>query len=247
MRALMLSLLVTLPVALAEHYSGTYVQHEPGGQAILTLVHDAQGVLTGTLRGPGGSLPLEGTVMAEGAGGWLDAGDAYLGFEAYLEGDTLTFIFFEFDGLGTPVAETAATVVFVRQGAQAPPAESTTQRLEATTDPYWRDLLAGMMLRFLSGGEWGTGTATLHLCSDGSYGYASNVAIGATVPGVDAGLTSRENHQGTWQGSPLGAGQAKLVLQATDGVRDEWLLEYGGNATYLNGERWYRVESDVCH
>jgi hypothetical protein len=240
MRALMLSLLLTLPVALAEHYSGTYVQQEPAGQAVLTLVHVAQG--------SGGSLLLKGTVMAEGASGWLDAGDAYLGFEAYLEGDTLTLIFFEFDGLGAPVAETAAAVVFVRQGAQAPPAaESPPQQLEATTDPFWRDLLAGMMLRFLSGGEWGTGTATLHLCSDGSYGYASNVAIGATVPGVDAGLTSRKNHQGTWQVTPLGASQAKLGLQATDGVRGEWLLEYDGNATYLNGERWYRVESDVCY
>ncbi|MGH1361957.1 MAG: hypothetical protein ACRBF0_00280 [Calditrichia bacterium] len=128
----------------------------------------------------------------------------------------------------------------------------------------WDSWLRGTMLRQLSSSSssgYGDGSysgssssTTLHLCSNGRYSYSSSSSF--SVDAGDAGFgysgggaygQSGDSDSGTWkvQGS---SGQVVLVLTSDEGgeAGTYVLSSNSENHTLVNGERYFRVDSDWC-
>ncbi|HLT91833.1 MAG TPA: hypothetical protein VKZ85_12910 [Woeseiaceae bacterium] len=119
----------------------------------------------------------------------------------------------------------------------------------------WQGYLAGMMLKrmdsYYSGsydGSYvgGSSSETLHLCSDGSYAYYSSSSVaadgGAGTTGYGAGGAA---DTGRWSVETMGD-RVLLTLQSHSGEFSQHAVEVRGEATYVDGERAYRVQSDRC-
>lgn len=120
----------------------------------------------------------------------------------------------------------------------------------------WQKLLAGMMLKKLEsysnndagGGYDGQSSdETLHLCSDGTYTYTSHTNFGVDGGnGATSGYGAKNSHeQGKWQVIVMG-NQAVLLLEASNGSQTNQSLALDGERTFLDGNRVYRVKSDLC-
>lgn len=120
----------------------------------------------------------------------------------------------------------------------------------------WQKLLSGMMLKKLedySSNDAGGGYAgqsseeTIHLCSDGTYTYSSNTNFGVDGGGGAAsGYGANSSHeQGKWQVVVMG-NTAMLLLEASNGLQTHQSLALDGERTFLDGNRVYRVKSDLC-
>ena len=129
------------------------------------------------------------------------------------------------------------------QAAPARPAESGLTRA-------WTELLSGMMLRFLSSsGDSSGGTSasrTLHLCSDGSFGYRGSSLVTADVPGVSGFAGDRDQATGRWRLESPTQTTVVLVLAVDGGGTQRVQVGYDGSRTFVDGERWFRVASDAC-
>lgn len=120
----------------------------------------------------------------------------------------------------------------------------------------WKKLLSGMMLKKLEsyssndadGGYAGySSEETVHLCSDGTYTYSSSTNLGVDGGGgASSGYdTESSDEQGKWQVVVMG-NQAMLLLEASNGPQTHQRLAFDGERTFLDGNRVYRVKSDLC-
>lgn len=114
----------------------------------------------------------------------------------------------------------------------------------------WRALLAGMMLKRMSSYTSGlsggyNSEATLHLCADGSFSYASSSVTSIDVPGASGGGVSQDASSGSWSLETSGT-EVVLVLRHDRGEMTRHALGYDGEKTFLDGERVFRVPSDGC-
>ena len=102
--------------AAAQAFSGTYLGATDVGQ--VTVVIQATGEeLTGSLTASGIQFALEGFVQ-DGVGvGLAYTAEGTVGFEAYLEGDTLGLYLFEMDAAGAPIVESVVELIMTRQAA----------------------------------------------------------------------------------------------------------------------------------
>jgi hypothetical protein len=132
-----------------------------------------------------------------------------------------------------------------------------TPKPQAVTPPTglakeWTQLLAGMMLKYLSsynsggGGGGMTSERTLHLCSNGSFAYIGSSSISMNVPGATAGGGGTDRSSGRWRIASASKTTAVLVLQVDGGGEERLELSYDGQKTFVGRERWFRVESDAC-
>lgn len=116
----------------------------------------------------------------------------------------------------------------------------------------WTQFLSGMMLRYLSsynsgGGGGGMSTdKTLHFCSDGSFAFLNNSLTTMNVDGATASSGGNNRYLGRWRIESAGQAEATLLLSYEGGQVERVRLNYDGQKTFLNGVRWFRVESDAC-
>lgn len=104
MRKLLTILTVlALPVALATHFTGTYVDQQNGVTIVLQMAQD--GTIQGVLNGPSGQFQLQGQGNEQGAFGTAQSTQGMLGFQAQLSQDnqTLQIAFFQADQNNQPV------------------------------------------------------------------------------------------------------------------------------------------------
>lgn len=104
MRKLLTILTVlALPVALATHFTGTYVDQQNGVTIVLEMAQD--GTIQGVLNGPSGQFQLQGQGNEQGAFGTAQSTQGMLGFQAQLSQDnqTLQIAFFQADQNNQPV------------------------------------------------------------------------------------------------------------------------------------------------
>jgi hypothetical protein len=116
----------------------------------------------------------------------------------------------------------------------------------------WTRLLSGSMLhyfsRYNSGGMSG-GMAShrvLHLCADGRFTYAGDSLATINVPGASASSGGRRGSAGRWSVEPVSETTAALILTQDGGQPLRWKIEYDGQKTFVNGQRWLRATSDAC-
>jgi hypothetical protein len=127
----------------------------------------------------------------------------------------------------------------------APPAPTAVAR-------QWTQLLAGKMLKYFSNYNSGGGGGgiseqrTLHLCSDGSFSYFDESLTTLNVPGASASSGGNGRALGRWRIESATQNSAVLLLNVDGGGVERLRVEYDGDKTFLNGQRWFRVESDAC-
>ncbi len=94
---------LALPVALATHFTGTYVDQQNGVTIVLEMAQD--GTIQGVLNGPSGQFQLQGQGNEQGAFGTAQSTQGMLGFQAQLSQDnqTLQIAFFQADQNNQPV------------------------------------------------------------------------------------------------------------------------------------------------
>ena len=94
---------LALPVALATHFTGTYVDQQNGVTIVLQMAQD--GTIQGVLNGPSGQFQLQGQGNEQGAFGTAQSTQGMLGFQAQLSQDnqTLQIAFFQADQNNQPV------------------------------------------------------------------------------------------------------------------------------------------------
>lgn len=120
----------------------------------------------------------------------------------------------------------------------------------------WQKLLSGMMLKKLDsyssndadGENAGQSSEeTIHLCSDGTYTYSSHTNFGVKGgAGAPSGHGANSGYEkGKWQVVVMG-NQAMLLLEASNGSQNHQSLALDGERTFLDGNRVYRVKSDLC-
>lgn len=115
----------------------------------------------------------------------------------------------------------------------------------------WTQFLGGMMLKYFSSYNAGGGGGisderTLHFCLDGSFAYSSSSLTTMNVPGATASTGGTGRASGSWRVESADQNSAVLVLSMDGGGVERPRVEYDGQKTFLNGDRWFRVESDAC-
>lgn len=127
----------------------------------------------------------------------------------------------------------------------APPAPAGVAR-------QWTQFLAGNMLKYFSSYNSGGGSGgiseqrTLHLCSDGSFAYLDESLTTINVPGASASSGGNGRALGRWRIESATQNSAVLLLNVDGGGVERLRVEYDGEKTFLNGQRWFRVQSDTC-
>ncbi len=137
---------------------------------------------------------------------------------------------------------------------QAPVASRSQPAAPAPTGAarQWTQFLAGKMLKYFSsynsGGSSGgiSEQRTLHLCSDGSFAYFDESLTTINVPGASASSGGNGRAVGRWRIESATQNSAVLLLNVDGGGVERLRVQYDGDKTFLNGERWFRVESDAC-
>jgi len=111
--------ILALPVALATHFTGTYVDQQNGITLVLQMQQD--GTIQGTLTGPSGDFQLQGQGNEQGAYGTAQSTQGALGFQAQLsqDGQTLQMSFYQADQNNQPVQ--VGGLVLQRSGAPGQP------------------------------------------------------------------------------------------------------------------------------
>lgn len=95
------------------------------------------------------------------------------------------------------------------------------------------------------GGGYSSET-TIALCSNGEFGYWGSGQVGASGAGVSGYSGGSDGVQGRWQIVSRGASQSVLVLNGNDGSVREFALSWQDKLVHLNGNKFFRIENDVC-
>src|SRR5680860_1138898 len=104
--------------ALAQNFTGTYLGSAESGQVTVELSMAGEELL-GRLSAQGFEFTLEGVVQDGVGAGLAYTAEGSVGFEAYLEGDTLGLYLFEMDANGAPIVESVIELTMTRQAAGA--------------------------------------------------------------------------------------------------------------------------------
>jgi hypothetical protein len=138
LRAVCLSAaLVACAPALAQPYGGTYTaKNASGGTVTLTLAHESQSRVGGTLTGYGSSsLQVHARVEAEGLRGAAGNDFGLLHLTARLEGEEISIVLAEPDVGGKPNPRTASELRLARAPAKVTPHNQ--QLTQALTKKPW--------------------------------------------------------------------------------------------------------------
>ena len=102
--------------ALAQNYGGTYTaKNASGGNVMLTLAHDDQKRVSGTLTGHGsGSLSVQARIESDGLRGTVGNSFGMLFLTGRLKGEELTLVLTEADVGGKPNAKRATELRLAR-------------------------------------------------------------------------------------------------------------------------------------
>jgi hypothetical protein len=119
MRVVLVSLVLLAGVAVAQGFAGTF-SGESGAGPIEVELRQAGTTLTGSLVGATVRFELEGTVDGDMAYGAASTAVGAVGFEAYLQGDTLGLYLFEVDPQGAPIHESVIELILARSSAASP-------------------------------------------------------------------------------------------------------------------------------
>jgi hypothetical protein len=132
---LSLVLLACAP-ALAQDYGGTYTaKNASGGTVMLTLAHDDQKRVSGTLTGHGSSsLQVRARVEADGLHGTAGNNFGMLYLSGRLKGDELKIVLTEADVGGKPNPQRASELRLAKAEAKTPQNQRLSQAL--TTSPW---------------------------------------------------------------------------------------------------------------
>lgn len=115
----------------------------------------------------------------------------------------------------------------------------------------WTQFFSGMVLRYLSSYNSGGGAGgissdkQLNLCSDGRFIFVNNSMVTINVDGANAAGGGNGQSTGQWRVGSATANGAILIL-TTDAGQEELEVHYDGQKTFVNGTRWFRIESEVC-
>src|SRR5262245_20957773 len=129
------ALLVCAP-ALAQNYGGTYTtKNASGGTVMLTLAHDEQKRVSGTLTGHGSSsLNVQARVEADGLHGTAGNTFGMLYLSGRLKGEELRIVLTEADVGGKPNPQRASELRLAKTETKAPQNQRLSQAL--TTSPW---------------------------------------------------------------------------------------------------------------
>ena len=220
-------------------------------QHVTALLNDAQDLGSGVV------LELAGTVKQQGnrvTARYLNA--EYVGRALGLIGSGKNHVVYFFAGpqkhekTYTQLLEDLATSTRIVAPVTAKPQPAP----PVATGPakQWTQFLNGMMLRYLSsynsgGGSGGMSTdRTMHFCSDGSFAYLDSSLTTINVPGASASSGGNDRQVGRWRVESATQNSAVIVLSIQGGGEERIRVEYDGQKTFVNGQRWFRVESDAC-
>jgi hypothetical protein len=135
--ACLFAALLACAPALAQSYGGTYTaKNASGGTVTLSLAHDAQSRVSGTLTGYGSSsLQVHARVEADGLRGTAGNDFGLLHLTARLDGEELSVVLAEPDVGGKPNPRTASELRLARAQAKATPQNQ--QLTQALTRKPW--------------------------------------------------------------------------------------------------------------
>ncbi len=89
-------------------------------------------------------------------------------------------------------------------------------------------------------------TTNIDLCSDNTFFYySSNQSSFDSVGGFGGGGASNDTN-GSWEVLTLADGKSMLKLQFQNGNTDEYDLTYDDGKTFLDSDRYFRIESPRC-
>jgi hypothetical protein len=118
----------------------------------------------------------------------------------------------------------------------------------------WSQRLRGRKLHYLksnrdsgvTGSHFESTERSIYLCSDGSFqGSSSSQMAFDTAGGSGHSGGKPQTGSGRWEVATLGGG-VSLVLRLTNGETISYRLETDGSKTFLEGQRWFVVENNVC-
>lgn len=196
---------------------------------------------------PRGSQQINGNTVS---GWYIAASDQGTGFlyastQTGESGNAIAVVAARFSrdesGLQQVVDEVVASTVYTAAGAA-----------------QWRQLVAGGVLTSsgdradISSGGGGTATgatdwsSSLELCSNGQYAYQERSETYISIEGVSASSSSSDQHAGQWWLVSDIAGNAILVLAATDGREFHWSVVEQGNGVALDGTLYTLARSQRC-
>lgn len=100
--------------AWGQNFTGTFLGNTDTGQVTVELSMSGED-LVGSLSAQGVEFALEGFVQDGVGAGYAYTAEGSVGFEAYLEGDTLGLYLFEMDSSGAPIVESVIELIMTRQ------------------------------------------------------------------------------------------------------------------------------------
>ena len=128
----------------------------------------------------------------------------------------------------------------------APKTELEVQR-EAAKNIDWNEELRGRTLKYMYTGGGLSTTKKMNLCSDGSFSYSDSDSYASSDAVGDFSAYSQGGQSGRWQISGN-----RIVLQWNDGSTSQYSLsrryvpEWGEWGTFVDEERWFNVQNQVC-
>lgn len=127
--------LLAVGTAAAQAFTGVYAGTSPNGPVELDLEHRGED-LVGVLLAAGVPFDLEGYVDGGVGVGYVFDDQGYLGFEAYLQGDTLGLYLFQVDDVGDPIADSVIELILTRRVAGGQPGQSAPPASASAPDPF---------------------------------------------------------------------------------------------------------------
>ena len=127
------------------------------------------------------------------------------------------------------------------------PKTATQVQQEAANNIDWNSELRGRTLKYMYTGGGLSTTRKMNLCSDGSFSYSDSDSYASSDAVSDFSAYTQGGQGGRWQ--IVGN---KIVLQWNDGSSSEYTLsrrylpEWGEWGTFVDEERWFNVQNQVC-
>lgn len=128
----------------------------------------------------------------------------------------------------------------------APKTEAQVQQ-EVARNIDWNNELRGRTLQYMYTGDGLSTTKRMNLCSDGSFSYSDSDSYASSDAVGDFSAYSRGGDSGSWQ-----INDNMIVLKWNDGSSSQFTLsrryvpEWREWGTFVDEERWFKVQNQVC-
>jgi hypothetical protein len=212
-------------------YTGTV---QAGGQAFQLRVQGEGDRLSGSFTSPDGAFPI----VLQRTGGAVSA-----------ETGGTRYLLQPADGSTNPLAAAGATA----PAGAASGAGGTGLDDGTALGREWAQFLAGKKATkrdsYYSNDVRGAGgyssRTDVHLCPGGEFVIRGSSSVSVDVGGVFGNSGGKSAEQGTWR--IITQGQiAGIELRYANGGVEQYRLDYQGDRTLVNGERWYITPSERC-